>query len=48
MHPEGAPVTLHIEGPFYAGIGFVSHLPATLSSAKLSNVVLENRAGRVR
>jgi hypothetical protein len=48
MHPEGAPVTLHIEGPFYVGIGFASHLPATVSSAKLSNVVLENRAGAVR
>ena len=48
MHPEGAPVTLHIDGPFYVGIGFASHLAATLSAAKLSNVVLENRAGRVR
>ena len=48
MHPEGAPITLHIDGPFYVGIGFTSHLPATVSSAKLSNVVLENRAGRVR
>jgi hypothetical protein len=48
MHPEGAPVTLHIDGPFYVGIGFCSHLAATTSSAKLSNVVLENRAGKVR
>lgn len=48
MHPEGAPVTLHIDGPFYVGIGFCSHLPATASSARLSNVVLENRPGRVR
>jgi len=48
MHPEGAPVTLHIEGPFYVGIGFASHLPATVSMAKLSNIVLENRAGAVR
>jgi hypothetical protein len=48
VHPEGAPVTLHIEGPFYVGIGFASHLPATVSTAKLSNVVLENRAGAVR
>jgi hypothetical protein len=48
MHPEGAPITLHIDGPFYVGIGFASHLPATLSTVKVSNVVLENRAGRVR
>src|SRR5579863_7874042 len=48
MHPEGAPVTLHLQEPFYVGIGFTSHLPATLSSAKLSDVVLANRAGRVR
>src|SRR6266702_319702 len=47
MHAEGAPITLHLDGPFYVGIGFASHLPATLSSAKVSNVVLENRAGRV-
>jgi hypothetical protein len=47
MHAEGTPVTLHIDGPFYVGIGFASHLAATLSTAKLSNVVLENRAGRV-
>ena len=48
MHPEGAPVTLHLQEPFYVGIGFTSHLAATLSAAKLGNVVLENRAGRVR
>ena len=41
-------ITLHIEGPFYVGIGFTSHLPATTSAAKLSNVVLENRSGRIR
>ena len=48
MHPEGAPVTLHLQEPFYVGIGFTSHQPATLSAAKLGNVVLDNRAGRVR
>ena len=47
MHPEGAPISLRLDGPFYVGIGFASHLPATVSSAKLSNVVLENRAGAV-
>jgi len=48
MHPEGAPVTVHLDEPFYVGIGFASHLPATLSTARVGNVVLENRAGRIR
>ena len=48
MHPEGAPITLHLQEPFYVGIGFTSHLPATRSSAKLSDVVLVNGAGTVR
>jgi hypothetical protein len=48
MHQFGAPIELHIDEPFYAGIGFCSHLPATLDTAKLSNVVLVNAAGKVR
>jgi hypothetical protein len=44
----GAPITLHLEGPFYAGIGFASHLPATVATVKVRDVVLENRAGRIR
>jgi hypothetical protein len=48
LHAEGAPVTVHISGSFYVGIGFTSHQPATLTSAKVSNVMLENRAGAVR
>ncbi len=48
MRPSGQPVTLHFDGPFYVGIGFTSHLPATSDTAVLSNVVLENAAGRVR
>src|SRR4051812_8858985 len=38
MHLLGNPVQLHIDGPFYVGIGFCSHLPAQLDSAILSNV----------
>jgi hypothetical protein len=30
------------------GIGFASHLAVIASTAKVSNVVLENRAGEVR
>jgi hypothetical protein len=47
MHQFGPPITLHFDAPFYAGIGFVSHLPATVDSAILSNVTLENSAGKV-
>ena len=47
MHEFGAPITLHIDGPFYAGIGFCSHLPDKSDTAVLSKVVLENAAGKV-
>jgi hypothetical protein len=48
MHQFGAPITLDITAPFYVGIGFSSHLPGVAETATLSNVALENRAGRVR
>jgi len=48
MHQYGAPVHLHIDGPFYAGIGFCSHQPDKTSSAILADVVLENAAGKVK
>jgi hypothetical protein len=48
MHQFGAPITLHLDPPFYVGIGFCSHLPATVDTAVLSNVVLENAAAKVR
>lgn len=47
MHQFGPPIHLHFDGPFYVGIGFCSHLPATLDTAVLSDVVLENSAGKV-
>lgn len=47
MHAWGAPITLHLDGPFYVGIGFCAHLPTTLDTAILSNVVLANKAGAV-
>ena len=47
MHQFGPPVQLHMDGPFYAGIGFCSHLPDKSDTAVLSNVVLENSAGKV-
>jgi hypothetical protein len=48
MHQFGPPIILHIDSPFYVGIGFCSHLPATSDTAVLSNVVLENSAGDVQ
>jgi hypothetical protein len=47
MHQFGPPMSLHIDGPFYVGIGFCSHLPDKSETAVLSNVVLENSAGKV-
>jgi len=48
MHQFGAPITLRLDAPFYVGIGFCSHLPDKSDTAVLSNVVLENAAGKVR
>jgi len=48
MHQFGPPITLRLDGPFYVGIGFCSHVPDKVDSAVLSNVVLENAAGKVR
>lgn len=48
MHQFGPPITLHLDAPFYVGVGFCSHLPDTSDTAVLSDVVLENEAGKVR
>ncbi len=48
MHQFGPPIHLHLNGPFYVGIGFCSHLPTTVDTAVLSHVVLVNAAGRVK
>jgi len=47
MHQFGPPITLHLDAPFYVGIGFCSHLPDKADTAVFSNVVLENAAGKV-
>jgi len=47
LHPDGTPVTFKTSGPFYVGIGFTSHLPANLLTAKVGDVVMENRAGQI-
>jgi hypothetical protein len=47
LHQFGPPIQMHFDEPFYVGIGFCSHLPATSDGAVISNVVLENAAGKV-
>jgi hypothetical protein len=48
LHQFGAPITLHIDGPYYVGIGFCSHMPDKTDTAVLSNVVFVNAAGKVK
>lgn len=48
MHQFGPPIQIHLDEPFYVGIGFCSHQPATVDTGVLANVVLENAAGKVR
>lgn len=48
MHQFGEPIKLKINGPFYVGIGFCSHVPDKSDQAILSNVVLVNKAGMMR
>jgi hypothetical protein len=47
MHQVGGPMDLHFDGPFYAGIGFCSHLPDKADTAVLGNVVFASAAGQV-
>lgn len=47
MHQFGPPIQLHMDEPFYVGIGFCSHLPDKSDTAVLSDVVLEDSAGKV-
>jgi hypothetical protein len=47
MHQFGPPIELHMDAPFYVGIGFCSHIPDKVDAAVLSNVVLENAAGKM-
>jgi hypothetical protein len=48
MHQVGPAMDLHLDGPFFVGIAFCSHLPDTSDTAVLSNVILESSAGKVR
>ena len=48
MTQYGPPIELDLEEPFYVGFGFCSHLPDVADTATFSNVVLVNKAGKVR
>jgi hypothetical protein len=48
MHQLGPPVSVHFDEPYYVGIGFCSHLAATVDAAVFSNLTLENAAERIR
>ena len=48
LHQVGDTLTFHMDQPFYAGIGFASHTPDKSDTAVLSDVVLENAAGKFR
>jgi hypothetical protein len=48
MKQFGEPVHLHLDGPSYVGIGFCSHIPDKVDTTILSNVVLENAAGKLK
>lgn len=41
LHPVGATIKLHLQEPFYAGIGVCSHNKDVVETAKFSNVKLE-------
>jgi hypothetical protein len=48
MHQYGPSIHLHLDAPFYVGIGFCSHYPVTPDTGVFSNVRLANRAGKLR
>lgn len=48
MQQFGEPVHLHLDGPFYVGIGFCSHIPDKVDTTILSKVVLENAVGKLK
>jgi hypothetical protein len=48
MHQSGPPVELTLDEPYYVGIGFTSHQPATLDTAVVSNLLLVNATGQVK
>jgi hypothetical protein len=48
MHQFGPALNIHFDGPFYVGVGFCSHYPVTVDTGIVSDLSLENSAGKVR
>jgi hypothetical protein len=48
MQQLGPPIEIHFDEPFYVGVGFCSHLPDKADTAVVSDLVLENSAGKAR
>jgi hypothetical protein len=48
MQRLGPPIRLRFREPYYAGIGFCSHLPDKSDTAIFSDVLFENAAGKVK
>jgi Tol biopolymer transport system component len=44
LHPAGASIKLHLDGPFYVGIGLCSHDKNVVETATFSNVELKELA----
>ncbi len=47
-HQFGPPMQITLKDPFYVGIGFCSHLPATADAAVFTHVSLAGQAGQIR
>ncbi len=47
LHPAGASIKLHLDGPFYVGIGLCSHDKDVVETATFSNVELKELAAPV-
>jgi len=48
MKQLGDTMHLNLKEPFYVGVGFCSHQPDVVKSCMISNVLLENAAGKVK
>jgi len=48
MQQVGKLAELHLDGPFYVGVAFCSHVPDKSDTTVLSNLVFANAAGQVR
>lgn len=47
LQQVGKTLTLHIDEPFYVGIGFCSHIPDKTDTGVVSDMIFENAAGKL-